>query len=84
MILLLKLDPVIKDWRRKVSSAGACYAQIQTVKAVYDKAAVVAESDRAITLEYPSSKRVSGVVVWSIRKDVVPRREVVWMRRYEM
>ena len=84
MILLLKLDGVIKDWRRKVSSAGAYYAMIQTVKARYDKAAVVLESERAITVEYPSSKKVGGEVVWNIRKDVIPRPEVLWMRRYLM
>jgi hypothetical protein len=82
-LLILKLDPVIKDWRRKLKRIGADYALIRTTKVMHDKAAVVEESDKNITVEYPRSKEVKGKAVWSIRKDVIPRREIVRMRLYD-
>ena len=78
----LRLGPVVVNWRRKVSSAGALFVCIETVKAVYDRCAVVEDSEKNITVEFPRSKGEGARMVWMIRRDVVPRREVLSMREY--
>jgi hypothetical protein len=83
MELILKLDKVITAWRERISSAGAYYAEIKTTKVWHERAAVVEENDRNITVEYPVKKQAGSKITWSIRKDVIPRGEVIWMRVYE-
>jgi len=50
---------------------------------VHDRAAVVEENERNITVEFPSRKEIKGKSVWSIRREVLPRRELVDGRWYE-
>jgi hypothetical protein len=81
MEMKLKLPESVVKWKRALS-AGAYWARLQTIKAEWDRCAVVAESERNITVEYPRSKGEGTRMVWGIRRDVVPRREVVSMTRY--
>ena len=78
-----RLDPVIVNWRRKVSSAGAYFAEIKTVRVWHERAAVVGESEAGYTVEFPVRKQAGGKVLWTIRQEVVPKKEVIWMREYE-
>ena len=83
MELIWKPDKVIKDWRRKLADKGVKFARIQTTRVMHDRAAVVEENERNITVEFPSRKEIKGKSVWNIRREVLPRRELVDGRWYE-
>jgi len=83
MEMIMSLDPVIVNWRRKLSDTEAYFVEIKTTKALYERAAVVDESDGVYTVEFPARKQASGKSLWVIRREIVPKKEVIWMRGYE-
>lgn len=82
MEMILKLPKKIEQWSERMVSAGAPFVRLETVKAVWDRCAVVENNERNITVEYPRSKGEGSRMEWVIRRDIVPRREVVSMRKY--
>ena len=82
-LLEMEVPPVIKAWRKRLASAGAKYVMVQTTKVIHDRAAVVEESPENIVVEYPARKGDYSKGVWVIRKDVIPKREIVSMREYQ-
>ena len=82
MEMVLKLPSKVKQWSERMVSAGAPFVQLETTVAEYDRVAVVDENEKNITVEYPRSKGEGSRMEWSIRRDIVPRREVVSMREY--
>jgi hypothetical protein len=80
MDLIYGKDKVITDWERQVS--GCEFARIETTRAVYDKVAIVGESDRNIAVEFPAHKQ-SKENEWTIRKEVIPRSEILSFRVFE-
>ena len=81
--LILEVDPVIRQWRERLSSAGAKYAWIKTTKVLHDKAAVIEETEKNYVVEFPTRKESKGKGVWRIRKEVVAKDDVVEMRMYK-
>jgi len=77
MELIYKPDKVIEMWQERMKEIAVGFAWIQTTKVMHDRAAVVADNERNITVEFPVHKSVGSKSSWSIRQEVIPKSEIV-------
>ena len=80
MLAERKLDRVVVKWMREIEGSVE-FAIIRTADAIYDRAAVVLESEDNLTVEFPRSTGNKDRP-WKIIRNIIPKRRVVSIQYY--
>ena len=82
---------MVEKWEEKVKANGHQFAQIRTIKAIYDRVAVVANLSTMITIQYPvgksKGKNLKTIFTpsfeFTIKQEGIAKREIVDIKWYK-
>ena len=81
---------MVEKWEEKVKAAGHQFAQFRTVKAIYDRVAIIANLSSMITIQYPQGrhrgKNLKSIYTpstdYTIVQENIAKRDIVGRIRY--
>lgn len=76
---MFRPNAVTKNWETKCKRQNFKFAQIQTVKAIYDRAAIVEESEKQFVVEFIKKNKDKYV----IQKDNIAKSTIIRIRYFQ-
>ena len=74
------MNEMVKNWMNRCKVNGIQFAMIQTIKAIFDRVAIVEETIHYLFVEYPKGDSKKGYV---IKKERIPVSELQRIRYYQ-
>ena len=79
---------VTETWQKKMKEAGRKFAIVKTIRAIYDRVAIISDLPSLLIVEYPKrnskgkkSSR-SPADAFSIKRENIPKNEITNLRYF--
>ena len=74
------MNEIVTAWIKKCRKTGSQFAQVLTVKAIFDRVAVVTKTPFSLVVEYPKGNTRDG---YRIKSERIPTSEVQEINWYQ-